>query len=108
MLTYVVIDYSDGKVFTGFGLEACRSMVALTDVSMSHDLEYTLGSLFAYDVTLGGLFRDYLFKEFKSNLHYTRDITPKRVTSGGVHLRALALGNTAPKKHRSDGDSVPI
>ena len=27
----------------------------------------------------------------KSNLHYTRDITPKRVTSGGAHLRGAAL-----------------
>ena len=26
----------------------------------------------------------------KSNLHYTRDITPKHVTSGGSHLRGLA------------------
>ena len=28
----------------------------------------------------------------KSNLHYTRGITPKHVTSGGVHLRDLAPG----------------
>ena len=28
----------------------------------------------------------------KSNLHYTRGITPKRVTSGGAHLRSLAPG----------------
>ena len=28
----------------------------------------------------------------KSNLHYTCGITPKRVTSGGVHLRGLAPG----------------
>ena len=28
----------------------------------------------------------------KSNLHYTRGITPKRVTSGGAHLRGLAPG----------------
>ena len=27
-----------------------------------------------------------------SNLHYTRDITPKRVTSGGAHLRGAGLG----------------
>ena len=33
----------------------------------------------------------------KSNLHYTRGITLKRVTSGGVHLRGLAL-----RRHRSD------
>ena len=32
-----------------------------------------------------------------SNLHYTRDITPKRVTSGGVHLRGLA-----PEQHSSE------
>ena len=30
----------------------------------------------------------------KSNLHYTRGITPKRVTSGGARLRALA-----PEQH---------
>ena len=28
----------------------------------------------------------------KSNLHYTRDITPKRVPSGGAHLRGLVPG----------------
>ena len=33
-----------------------------------------------------------------SNLHYTRIITPKCVTSCGAHLLDLALGNTAPKK----------
>ena len=28
----------------------------------------------------------------KLNLYYTRDTTPKRVTSGGAHLRGLASG----------------
>ena len=28
----------------------------------------------------------------KSNLDYTRDITPKRVAGGGAHLRGLAPG----------------
>ena len=31
-------------------------------------------------------------KNQKSNLHYTRRITPKRVTSCGAHLRGLAPG----------------
>ena len=31
-------------------------------------------------------------KKSKSNLYYTRRITPKRVTSGGAHLRGLAPG----------------
>ena len=33
----------------------------------------------------------------KSNLHYACGITPKHVTSGGAHLRSLALG-----QHRSE------
>ena len=33
-----------------------------------------------------------LIVKFKLNLHYTRCITPKRVTSGGIHLRGLAPG----------------
>ena len=33
----------------------------------------------------------------KLNLHYTRSITTKRVTSGEAHLRGIAPGNTAPK-----------
>ena len=37
---------------------------------------------------------------FKKNLHYSRGITPKRVTSGGVHLRGLA-----PGQHSSEGTS---
>ena len=32
----------------------------------------------------------------KSHLHYTRGITPKRITSGGAHLRCLA-----PAQHSS-------
>ena len=32
------------------------------------------------------------FNCIKSNLHYTRSITPKRVTSCGAHLRGLAPG----------------
>ena len=31
----------------------------------------------------------------KKNFHCTRGITPKRVTSGGVHLRSVAPGNIA-------------
>ena len=48
-----------------------------------------------------------LFKK-KSNLHYTCDITPKRVTltSGEAHLRCLILGNIAPKRCRAVGDTV--
>ena len=30
---------------------------------------------------------------YKPNLHYTRGITPKRVTSGKIHLRGLAPGH---------------
>ena len=37
----------------------------------------------------------------KSNLHYTRGITPKRVTSGGSDFRGVALEKTALKKRRS-------
>ena len=33
-----------------------------------------------------------------SNLHYARMITPKRVTSGGVHLRGLAPGQHSSEK----------
>ena len=36
----------------------------------------------------------------KSNLHYTRGITPKRVTSGRAHLRGVA-----PEQHSSEETS---
>ena len=39
-------------------------------------------------------------KKIKSYFHYTRGITPKRVTSGGAHLRGLA-----PGLHSSEGTS---
>ena len=39
-------------------------------------------------------------QQIKSNLHYTRDITLKRVTSGGAHLRSLA-----PLQHSSEETS---
>ena len=48
----------------------------------------------------------------KSNLHYTRDITPKRVTSGGAHLRGAALGlhnsEQMSQRWRAVGDTVTI
>ena len=36
--------------------------------------------------------------KIKSNLHYTRGITPKHVTSGGVHFRGLAPGQHSSEK----------
>ena len=48
----------------------------------------------------------------KSNLPYTRGITPKRVTSGGAHLRCLAPGQHSPEeisqRWRAVVDTVPI
>ena len=50
--------------------------------------------------------------KIKSNLHYTRRITPKRVTSCGAHLRGLAPGlhssEEASQRWRVVGDTVPI
>ena len=50
--------------------------------------------------------------QIKSNLHYTRRITPKRVTSGGAHLRGLAPGlhssEETSQRLRAVGDTVPI
>ena len=43
----------------------------------------------------------------KSNLHYTRSITPKHVTSGGTHLHDLAPEQrSVPKKRPSAGESL--
>ena len=51
-------------------------------------------------------------QKIKSNLHYTRRITPKRVTSCGAHLRGLAPGLHSSKetsqRWRVVGDTVPI
>ena len=48
----------------------------------------------------------------KSNLHYTRGITPKRVTSGGAHLRGLAPGlrssDGTSQRWRVVGNTVPM
>ena len=45
-----------------------------------------------------------------SKLHYTRHITPKRVTSGGAHLRGAALGphssEQTSQRWRAVGDTV--
>ena len=45
------------------------------------------------------------------DLHYARGITPKRVTSGGAHLRGLAPGLHSSEKTsqrwRAVGDTVP-
>ena len=51
-------------------------------------------------------------KKIKSNLHYTRRNTPKRVTSCGAHLRGLAPGQhsseESSQRWRVVGDTVPI
>ena len=48
----------------------------------------------------------------KSNLHYTRRITPKRVTSCGAHFRGLAPGQHSSEetsqRWRVVGDTVSI
>ena len=50
--------------------------------------------------------------KIKSNLYYTRRITPKRVTSCGAHLRSLAPGlhssEETSQRWRVVGDTVPI
>ena len=52
----------------------------------------------------------YVFQ--KSNLHYTRSITPKRVTSGEAHRRGLAprqhSSEETSQRWRAGGDTVPI
>ena len=46
-----------------------------------------------------------VMSETKSDLHYTRGITTKRVTSGGAHLHCMgpSMRNKAPKKYRDGG-----
>ena len=48
----------------------------------------------------------------KSNLHYTRGITPKNITSGRAHLRGVAPGlhsfEESSQRGRAIGDTVPI
>ena len=50
-----------------------------------------------------------LIKLKKSNLHYTRGITPKRVASSGSHLRGLAseqhLSEETSQRWRAVGDT---
>ena len=48
----------------------------------------------------------------KSDLDYTRHITPKRVTSGGAHLRGAPFGphssEQTSQRWRAVGDTVTI
>ena len=48
----------------------------------------------------------------KSNLHYTRGITPKRATSGGAHLSCFVPGQHSSeetsRRWQAVGDTVPI
>ena len=49
---------------------------------------------------------------FKSNHHYTRGITSKRVTCRGIHLGGLTSGQHSSEetsqRWRAVGDTVPI
>ena len=47
-----------------------------------------------------------VFYYLGKNPHYTRGITPKRVTSGGLISAAMSLGHQAPKKCRSGGEPL--
>ena len=53
-----------------------------------------------------------LYITSKSNLHYTRGITPMRVTSGGAHLCGLAAGlhssERTSQRWLAVGDTAPI
>ena len=55
---------------------------------------------------------DTITEIFKSNHHYTRGITSKRVTCRGIHLRGLASGQHSSKetsqRWRAVGDTAPI
>ena len=44
----------------------------------------------------------------KSNLHYTRDITPKRVASSGIHLRGLVPGHHSSEASRQRWQAVGV
>ena len=48
----------------------------------------------------------------KSNLHYTRRITPKQLTSGGAHLRGAAIephsSEQTSQRWQAVGDTVTI
>ena len=50
--------------------------------------------------------------QINSNLHYTRGISPKRVTSGKAHLSGLALGQHSSEetsqRWRAVGGFLPI
>ena len=53
-----------------------------------------------------------MYTDSKSNLHHTRSITPKQVTSGGVHLHSLARGQHSfketPHRWRAVGDTLSV
>ena len=47
------------------------------------------------------------YPRIKSNLHYSRGVTSKRVTRGGIHLRGLAPGqHSSEETSRAVGDVV--
>ena len=58
------------------------------------------------------LWKEGYINQIKSNVHYTRRVTPKRVTSCGAHLRGLAHGLHSPEetsqRWRVIGDTVSI
>ena len=95
---------------------ACFFFYSLVSIELKKQSEYCMKDIQTHGTRFCAWYYGVCFCSHvglpKSNLHYTRGITPKRVTSGGAHFRCLAPGQHSSEeisqRWRAVGDPVPI
>ena len=90
-----------------FKLTICTTHIHLAGSGKCHNVDWRPGHIVnrICDVGIGTGNRKAL-KAKKSNLYYTRSITPKRGKSGGSSYAVQRLGNKVSKKPRSGGEPL--
>ena len=81
----------------------CFFFYSLASIELKKQSEHCMKDIQTHDTRFCAWYCGFCFCSHvpKSNLHNNRGITPKRVTSGGAHLRCLASGQWATQLRRN-------
>ena len=97
-------EVKNNSVFLLYGISDCLKCLSKHLISFWAKLSHRCKRLITVSVLVTCQRQDghkLKSNQKKANLHYTRGIAMKCLTSGGVHLRGFAHGSTAlKKKHR--------
>ena len=78
----------------------CYCFYSLASIELKKQSEHCMKNIQTHGTRFCAWYYEFCFCSHvpKSNLHYTRGITPKRVTSGGAHFRCLAPGQRSSQE----------